>query len=82
MLESFDLRIDDQCESSLLGKMTKSLFTGSCERGEGLLDLILMDVCSPFRSTTKDDNRYYETFTNDFSRYDYIYFIKNKSATF
>ncbi|KAI3768716.1 hypothetical protein L2E82_19546 [Cichorium intybus] len=32
VLESFDLRSDDVCESCLLGKMTKSPFKGSFER--------------------------------------------------
>ena len=82
MLESFDLRDDDVCESCLLGKIIKSPFTGTCERGEGLLDLIHTDVCGPFRSTTKDGNRFYVTFTNDYSRYGYIYLIKHKSETF
>ncbi|GJX62116.1 retrotransposon protein, putative, ty1-copia subclass [Tanacetum coccineum] len=36
VLESFDFKLDDVCESCLLGKMTKSPFTGTCERGEGL----------------------------------------------
>ena len=44
VLESFDLKSDDSCESCLLGKMTKSPFTGSCERSEGLLDLVHKDV--------------------------------------
>ena len=47
VLESFDLRSNDTCESCLLGKMTKSHFTSFCERGEGLLDLIHTDVSSP-----------------------------------
>ncbi|GKE66221.1 retrotransposon protein, putative, ty1-copia subclass, partial [Tanacetum coccineum] len=34
VLESFDFKSDDVCESCLLGKMTKSPFTGLCERGE------------------------------------------------
>ena len=79
VLESFDLRDDDTCESCLLGKMTKSPFTGTCERGEGLLDLIHTDVCGPFRSTTRDACRFYVTFTDDYSRYGYIYLIKQKS---
>ena len=62
--------------------MTKSPFTGSCERGEGLLDLIHTDVCGPFRSTTRDGCRFYVTFTDDYSRYGYIYLIKHKSETF
>ncbi|KAI3709538.1 hypothetical protein L2E82_39300 [Cichorium intybus] len=73
---------DDVCESCLLGKMTKSPFKGSFERGEGLLDIIHTDVCGPFRSTTKDGTRFYVTFTDDFSRYGYIYLIKHKSDTF
>ncbi|GKB09927.1 retrotransposon protein, putative, ty1-copia subclass [Tanacetum coccineum] len=32
VLESFDFKSDDVCESCLLDKMTKSPFTGSCER--------------------------------------------------
>ncbi|TLX69973.1 DDE-type integrase/transposase/recombinase, partial [Labilibacter sediminis] len=82
VLESFDLKSDDTYESCILGKMTKSPFTGSCERGEGLLDLIHTDVCGPFRTTTKDANRFYVTFTDDYSRYGYIYLIKHKSETF
>ena len=82
VLESFDLKSDDTCESCILGKMTKSPFTGSCERGEGLLDLIHTDVCGPFRTTTRDTNRFYVTFTDDYSRYGYIYLIKHKSETF
>ncbi|CAH1446112.1 unnamed protein product [Lactuca virosa] len=65
VLESFDLKSDDSCESCLLGKMTKSPFTGTCARGEGLLDLIHTDVCGPFRTATRDANRFYVTFTDD-----------------
>ncbi|GKE35731.1 retrotransposon protein, putative, ty1-copia subclass, partial [Tanacetum coccineum] len=32
VLESFDFKLDDVCESCLLGKMAKSPFTGLCER--------------------------------------------------
>ncbi|KAL6550440.1 hypothetical protein OROMI_020928 [Orobanche minor] len=35
VLESFDLKSDDVCESCLLGKMTKAPFNGSFERWEG-----------------------------------------------
>ncbi|GKA99274.1 retrotransposon protein, putative, ty1-copia subclass, partial [Tanacetum coccineum] len=59
MLESFDFKSDDVCECCLLGKMTKSPFIGSCERGEGLLDLVHTDVCGPFQSATKHGKCYY-----------------------
>ncbi|GJX05477.1 retrotransposon protein, putative, ty1-copia subclass [Tanacetum coccineum] len=82
VLESFDFKSDDVCESCLLGKMTKSPFTGTCERGERLLDLVHTDVCGPFHSAIKDGKRYYVMFTDDFSRYGYVYLIKHKSDTF
>ncbi|KAI3700614.1 hypothetical protein L2E82_45250 [Cichorium intybus] len=81
VLESFDLKSDDVCESCLLGKMTKSPFTWTCESGKGLLDIIHTYVCGPFRSTTRDANRFYVTFTNDYSRYGCIDLIKHKSET-
>jgi transposase InsO family protein len=82
VLESFDLKSDDVCESCLLGKMTKSPFSGTFEKGKDLLDIIHTDVCGPFRSATKNDYRYYVTFTYDFSRYGYVYLIRHKSDTF
>ncbi|KAJ9551584.1 hypothetical protein OSB04_015629 [Centaurea solstitialis] len=82
ILESFDLKSDEECESCLLGKMTKSPFKGKMERGKDLLDLIHTDVCGPFRSATRHGERYFVTFTDDFSRYGFIYLMKNKSDTF
>ncbi|KAI3509033.1 hypothetical protein L1887_24056 [Cichorium endivia] len=82
VLESFDHKSDDVCESSLLRKMTKSPFIGSCERDEGLLDIIHTNVCGPFRSTTRDANRFYVSFTDDYRKYGYIYLIKHESETF
>ncbi|KAI3780225.1 hypothetical protein L2E82_10196 [Cichorium intybus] len=45
VLESFDLGSNDVCESCLLGKMTKSPFKGSFERGEGLLEISYAQMC-------------------------------------
>ena len=81
-LESFDVSSFDECESCLLGKMTKAPFIGNCERSKGLLDLIHTDVCGPFRSPTRHGERYFVTFIDDFSRYGYVYLIKHKSETF
>ena len=82
ILESFEFKSDDVCEACLLGKMTKSPFTGHCERGNDLLELIHTDVCGPFRTATKIDKKYFVTFTDDFSRYGYVYLIKHKHETF
>ncbi|GJU18841.1 retrotransposon protein, putative, ty1-copia subclass [Tanacetum coccineum] len=64
------------------GKVKKGSHSGSCERGEGLMDLVPTDVCGPFWFATKDGKRYYVTFNDDFSRYRYVYLIKHKSDTF
>ena len=82
ILKSFDMTSYDECESGLLGKMTKTHFTGNCERGKDLLELVHTDVCGPFRSPTRHGERYFVTFTDDFSRYGYVYLIKHKSETF
>ncbi|KAJ9546873.1 hypothetical protein OSB04_019416 [Centaurea solstitialis] len=81
ILESFDHTSNDECESCLLGKMTKAPFTGTCERGKDLLDIVHTDVCGPFKSATRHGERYFVTFTDDFSRYGYVYLIKHKSET-
>lgn len=56
VLKLFDLKSDDQSEYYLLSNMTKSPFTGTCERCEGLFDLIYTNVCATFISVTKDAN--------------------------
>ena len=78
MLDSFDLESYDECESCLLRKMIKSPFTGNNERAKELLELIHIDVCGPFSSITKGGYRYFITFTDDFSRYGYVYLLKHK----
>src|SRR5664279_2357647 len=77
LLESFD-----RCESCLMGKMTKTPFAKSCERAAGLLELVHSDVCGPMSMTARGGYEYFITFTNDFSRYGYVYLMKHKSEAF
>ncbi|GKB92018.1 retrotransposon protein, putative, ty1-copia subclass [Tanacetum coccineum] len=56
-------------------------FRRTCERGEGLLDLVHTDVCGPFQSAHKVETLL-RTLSGDFSRYGYVYLIKHKSDTF
>ena len=46
-LDSFDYESYETCRSCLIGKMTKSPFTGKGERANDLLALIHTDVCGP-----------------------------------
>ena len=66
----------------MLGKMTKTPFTGFPERASDLLELIHMDVCGPMSSTGRGGFQYFITFTVDLSRYGYVYLMRHKSETF
>ena len=62
--------------------MTKSSFTKSCKRVSELLELIHSDVCGPMSTTARGGFQYFVTFTDDLSRYGYIYLMRHKSETF
>jgi hypothetical protein len=50
LLTSFNFESFDMSESCLLGKMTKTPFTGQSERVSDLLGLVHSDVCGPMSS--------------------------------
>ena len=52
------------------------------ERVINLLEIIHTDVCSPVSVDARGGYRYFLTFTDDLSRYAYIYLMKLKSETF
>ena len=81
-LESLDYESFDTCEACLMGKMTKTPFSGTMERASDLLEIIHTDVCSPMSVEARGRYRYFLTFTDDLSRYGYIYLMKHKSGTF
>jgi hypothetical protein len=82
LLSSFDFESFDTCESCLLEKMTKAPFTGQSERASNLLGLVHTDVCGPISSIARGGFQYFITFTDDFSRYGYIYLMRHKSESF
>ena len=82
LLESLDYESFDTCEPCLMGKMTKTPFSGTMERANDLLEIIHTDVCGPMSVEARGGYRYFLTFTDDLSRYGYIYLMKHKSETF
>ena len=72
----------DACEPCLMGKMTKTPFSGTMERATDLLEVIHTDICDPMNIEARGGYRYFLTFTDDLSRYGYIYLMKHKSETF
>lgn len=81
-LDKFDFESYSECESCLLGKMTKAPFTGKGQRATERLELIHSDVCGPMRVMARGGYYYFITFTDDISRYGYVYLMKNKSDSF
>ena len=47
LLESLDFDSLDTCEPCLMGKMTKTPFSGTMERANVLFEIIHTDVCGP-----------------------------------
>ena len=62
--------------------MTKTPFVGQSERASELLGLIHTDVCGPMNSVARGGFQYFITFTDDLSRYGYIYLMRNKAESF
>jgi hypothetical protein len=82
LLGSLDFDSFDTCEPCLLGKMTRTPFTEIVKRASDLLGIIDTDVCGPMSVATCNGYCYFMTFTDDLSRYGYIYLMKHKSKTF
>ena len=82
LLESLDYESLDACEPCLMGKMTKTAFSGTMEQATDLLEIIHTDVCGPMSVEARGGYRYFLTFIVDLSRYGYIYLMKHKSETF
>ncbi|GJR78627.1 retrotransposon protein, putative, ty1-copia subclass [Tanacetum coccineum] len=66
----------------LSGKMARKSYTHQVERAKDLLVLIHTDVCGPFKIVSRLGASYFITFTDDFSRYGYVYLLKHKHEVF
>jgi hypothetical protein len=65
-----------------LWKMSKVPFTGQSERASDLLGLVHTDIYGPMSYVARGGFQYLITFTDDFSRYGYIYLMRHKSESF
>ncbi|GJU59410.1 retrotransposon protein, putative, ty1-copia subclass [Tanacetum coccineum] len=82
LLKSTDDESFDQCVSCLSGKMTRKSFPHRPERATDLLGIILTHVCGPLRHVSRQGASYFITFTDDYSRYGYVYLLKHKHEVF
>ena len=68
ILESLDYESLDACEPCLIGKMTKTLFSGTMERATDLLEIIHTNICGPMSVKAHGKFRYFLTFIDDFEQ--------------
>lgn len=67
------------CERYKLGKHTRTkILKLATFQASQILELIHSDVCGPFRICSTGGARYFVTFTDDFSRIIWVYFISQK----
>ncbi|KAK4388267.1 Copia protein [Sesamum angolense] len=62
--------------------MTKKPFVGQSKLANGLLDFIHTDICGPLNTQARGGFSYFITFTEDHSRYGYVYLMRYKSEAF
>ena len=82
LLEPLDFNEFPVCESCLEGKMTKMPFNAKGNRAKDLLELVHSDVCGPMSIQVRGGYEYFNTFTNDYSRFGYVYLMKWKFEAF
>ena len=70
---------ENKCEGCVLGKSHRNPFPKqSNNRATKPYEIIHSDVCGPMQIESKGGSRYMVTFTDDYSRYTTVYFIKRK----
>ncbi|GJT25042.1 retrotransposon protein, putative, ty1-copia subclass [Tanacetum coccineum] len=82
LLNSTDIESFEKCVSYMSGKMSRKPYSHQVERAKDLLGLSHTDVCGPFNIMSRQGAYYFVTFTDDFSRYGYVYLLKHKHEVF
>jgi len=71
------------CEGCILGKQHRESFpSGKSIRAKAPLEIVHSDLCGPMQTPSFAGNHYILTFIDDFTRKNWVYFLKNKSEVF
>nr|GEX28697.1 zinc finger, CCHC-type [Tanacetum cinerariifolium] len=82
LLDLTEIKSFEKYVSCMSSKMARKHYSHQVERAKDLLGLIYTDVCGPFKIMSRQGAYYFVTFTDDFSRYDYVYLLKHKHEVF
>jgi hypothetical protein len=72
---------NSKCEACIYGKQSREIFPISSWRANRWLQLVHSDVCGPLE-TSLGGCKYFLLFIDDFSRINWVYFLKKKSEVF
>lgn len=76
--ESFKQAKPTVCGPCVLGKQVRKPFPRSNRESSQPLELVHMDVCGPMQEKTPGGNRYFVSFTDDYSRCSVLTLLKEK----
>jgi hypothetical protein len=79
ILTPLDFSNSYYCIDRIKGKYAKQVKKSEAKRSAGILEIVHTDICGTFPIKSVDDFDSFITFTDDFSRYGYIYPIKERS---
>ncbi|KAL4565358.1 hypothetical protein LXL04_029450 [Taraxacum kok-saghyz] len=68
--------------SCLHGKMNKAHFSGLSKRAKDFVGIIHIGVCGSFKTMERYSDKYFISFIDDYSRYDYCADIKKQTVFF
>jgi transposase InsO family protein len=75
--------ISEKCSDCLVGKQHRDVIPKQAMwRATMKLELIHSDICGPINPKSNAGSRYFITFTDDFSRKTWVYFLQEKSNAF
>ena len=82
-LPKVSFKVDNICDACQLGKLTKSSFKSKKVISMlQPLELLHMDLFGPTQVQSINHNKYVFVIVDDYSRYRWVIFLKNKSDTF
>lgn len=80
-LSELNIREDTICARCQYGKAHQLPFEESAFRAKQPLELVHSDVFGPIKQLSVSGLKYMVTFIDDFSRYAWVFFMKEKSET-
>ena len=80
ILDSLDFVDFEICTNCIKGRQTNTRRFGA-NRATNVLQLIHTDICGPFPMISWNGQQYFIMFIDEFSRYDYLYLIHEKSQS-